>query len=92
MATKVRPKIDDEGMFSTFKGPAAVVRNCKCCKHFELVKKGLRGAGRSYGFVAGNKARGMMIQHFKTAHPERYAELGKEAKARAAAANERLGT
>ncbi len=56
--------------YKTVEGPLAVVRACKYCKHIEIVKKGLRGAGRGYGMCEGNKARGRMIQHIKATHPE----------------------
>jgi hypothetical protein len=51
-------------------GPYATIRACRHCKHFEKVLKGLPHAGRGYGMREGNKARGRIIQHIKTAHPE----------------------
>ncbi len=41
MARAPTLKVPDEQMFKTFEGPTGVVRTCKCCKHFELVRKGL---------------------------------------------------
>lgn len=49
--------------------PLGVVRICTICKHSEVVKKGVRGAGRGYGMKVGNQARGKMIQHVKEKHP-----------------------
>ena len=51
-----------------FTGPLAVVRECKICGHIEVVKKGIPGAGRGYGFREGNKARGRIIQHIRNSH------------------------
>lgn len=59
-------------MFTVHEGPLAVVRQCTLCKHFELVRKGLRGVGRGYGMREGNKARGRIIQHIKLNHPGTY--------------------
>jgi hypothetical protein len=64
-----------ELMYREVSGPRAVVRQCQCCKHFELVRKGIPGVGRGYGMREGNKARGRIIQHFKTAHPAEYAAI-----------------
>lgn len=63
----------DDLMFKVSTGPLAVIRQCLHCKHFEIVRKGLPGVGRGYGMREGNKARGRIIQHVKTAHPEQYA-------------------
>ena len=59
-------------------GPYAKVRVCLLCGHSEIVRKGIRDAGRGYGMREGNKARGRMIQHIKAEHPEvlRQAESG----------------
>ena len=64
--------------FKTVTGPLATVRVCIVCGHKEIVRKGIRGAGRGYGMREGNKARGRMIQHIKSEHPEvlRQAESG----------------
>ena len=56
--------------FTVAKGPFAVVRICRYCKHYETVPIG-RGYGRGYGMREGNKARGRMIQHLKQTHPEK---------------------
>ena len=61
-----------DALFSHMEGPLAVVLQCSMCKHFELVRKGLRGVGRGYGMREGNKARGRIIQHIKSAHPAEY--------------------
>lgn len=80
-------KIDDDKMFTKAEGPFAVVRQCRCCKFFTTVKKTIPGTmlagtkGRGFGFVAGDQARGEMIQHFKQAHSEKYAELREQAAA-----------
>jgi len=66
-------------MFKEVSGPLAVLRECTLCKHHTIVKKGIRGVGRGYGLREGNKARGVMIQHFKTVHPEKYSEYKKDA-------------
>lgn len=54
--------------FTTHRGPLGVNRVCKLCKHSEFIVIGNKGAGRGYGMREGNKARGRMIQHIKTAH------------------------
>ena len=59
-------------------GPLAIVRVCKICGHFETVKKGIPGVGRSYGMREGNKARGRIIQHIKDNHPESVNDLKNE--------------
>ncbi len=56
--------------FTTATGPFATVRACHACKHTEIIRKGIPGVGRGYGFREGNKARGRMIQHIKSKHPE----------------------
>lgn len=80
-----------DSLYKTYEGPLAVIRACSCCKHFEIVRKGLHGAGRGYGMREGNKARGRIIQHIKTAHPERYAEAVKAARLATSARPGRLG-
>jgi hypothetical protein len=74
-------------LFGMSEGPAAVVRFCRFCKHVEVVRKGLRGAGRGYGMREGNKARGRMIQHLKACPGAQaaYAAWLAERKAKAAA-------
>jgi hypothetical protein len=62
-------------LFDHLTGPRASVRVCKVCKHAETVKTGLRNAGRGYGMREGNKARGRMIQHIKSAHPDELAKM-----------------
>lgn len=66
----MRPK--DSDLFHTYRGPLSVVRACKWCPHVELIKKGVRGAGRGYGMREGNKARGRIITHVRENHPEEY--------------------
>ena len=56
--------------YSEKRGPMAVIRQCAHCKHFEIVRVGMNGVGRGYGMREGNKARGRMIQHIKSAHPQ----------------------
>jgi len=58
--------------FYTYRdGPLAIVRSCNLCRFFDLVKKAPQGsAGRGWGMREGNKQRGRLIQHIKTAHPE----------------------
>jgi hypothetical protein len=68
-------KISDSAMFSQKKYPSGTIRTCVSCKFANVVKAGTYPGYRGYGFVAGNKARGEMIQHFKQAHPERYQVL-----------------
>jgi ribosomal protein L13E len=70
----------DDGMFKVTEGPLAVIRQCLHCKHHEVVRKGRPGVGRGYGMREGNKARGRMIQHVKTAHPAEYAAAIEAAK------------
>jgi hypothetical protein len=65
-------------MMTEMHSSLAVVRTCTECAFFDVRKLG-RGSGRGSGFREGNKQRGRLIQHFKSAHPERYAELRKEA-------------
>lgn len=67
-----------QGLYKETTSALATVRVCLCCPqrhtaHAEIVRKGLPGVGRGYGLREGNKARGRMIQHIKTAHPEQYA-------------------
>lgn len=59
---------EDRYGFSVTEGPMAVVRACDICGHLEIVKKGIRGAGRGYGMREGNRARGRMIQHIREKH------------------------
>ena len=59
--------------FTHYVGPTRVARGCKYCKLVIMTDKAIRGRnpiGRGYGMVVGNKARGQMIQHIKSAHPE----------------------
>lgn len=44
------------------------LRTCTVCKHAEIYN--FTGGHRGAGMVGGNKARGRMIQHIKSAHPE----------------------
>jgi hypothetical protein len=57
-------------------GPLAVIRTCTICK-FALVRRksapGRSPLGRGTGMSLGNKQRGEMIQHVKTAHPVEFA-------------------
>lgn len=58
-----------------FEGPLAVVRGCRLCDFHLLRHKAVRGraaGGRGVGFREGNKQRGAIIQHIKTAHPAEY--------------------
>lgn len=57
--------------FKTYARPLGTVRVCNHCGHVEIVKSGTRGTGRGYGMREGNKARGRMIQHIKTHHPDK---------------------
>ena len=50
--------------------PNGIVGTCKLCKHADVVKK-VRNPGRGWGMREGNKQRGRMIQHIKSAHPEK---------------------
>lgn len=63
-------------------GPMAKIRTCALClkgKPFStVVRKGIQGVGRGYGMSVGNKARGEMIQHLKTAHPAEFAQAVEE--------------
>lgn len=61
-----------EKHIKTSRGPLGVVRFCtvKKCKFYAMVKTGIHGVGRGYGMREGNKARGKMIQHVKSEHPE----------------------
>ena len=61
-------RIQDDEMFRTSKGPFGIVRICRFCEYKVVLKTGLRGAGRGYGFCEGNKARGKMIQHYNKTH------------------------
>lgn len=63
----------------------AVVRYCtvKGCKHIDLRRKPFPGSaprGRGNGFVEGNKQRGRMIEHVKTAHAAELAARVQQAK------------
>ena len=51
-------------------GPLAVVRWCRLCD-FHDVRRKTEGLGRGAGFRYGNQQRGRLIQHVKTAHPEK---------------------
>jgi len=60
-----------EQFFTRFDGPFAIARGCKLCKHVDVVRKPRAGQrGRGWGMREGNKQRGRLIQHIKTAHPE----------------------
>lgn len=69
----VRARIDWDEHFSTVRGPLASVRTCRVCGHFEIYR--YTGGHRGAGMVGGNKARGRIIQHLKSKHPD----LGKRA-------------
>ena len=56
-------------MFTTTRGPWCSVRKCKFCGHVEVYN--YTGGHRGAGMVGGNKANGRMIEHIKTAHPEK---------------------
>ena len=60
-------RITDDMMFRTLSGPLAIVRVCNDCG-FKIVLRRRTGVGRGYGFREGNKARGVMIQHYKKTH------------------------
>lgn len=60
-----------DDLFTTKRFPTASVRQCLLCKHSEVYR--YTGGHRGAGMVGGNKARGRMIQHIKSAHPEAYA-------------------
>lgn len=64
------PTKEDHGLFNVVRGPIASVRTCKLCGHFEIYR--YTGGHRGAGMVGGNKARGRIIQHLKTAHPAEY--------------------
>ena len=53
-------------------GGLSSVYACRWCSRVEIVRVGLRGVGRGYGFAEGNRARGRIIQHVKSAHPDEY--------------------
>ena len=61
-------RIQDDEIFHTAKGPFGIVRVCNFCEYKIILRTGLRGAGRGYGFREGNKARGKMIQHYNKMH------------------------
>ncbi len=61
----------DHGLFWVTRSAIASVRTCKWCKHGEVYR--YTGGHRGAGMVGGNKARGRIIQHVKTAHPAEYA-------------------
>lgn len=69
--------IIERALVGEYEGPMAKVRYCKVpgCKFHVTVRKGLRNVGRGYGMKYGNKARGEIIQHIKTAHPAEVAAL-----------------
>jgi hypothetical protein len=51
--------------------PRGIVRACTLCRFSDLVLKPRPGtAGRGWGMREGNKQRGRLIAHIKTAHPE----------------------
>lgn len=54
------------------RGGLSSVYACRWCSHVETIRLGLRGVGRGYGFAEGNRARGRLIQHVKSAHPDEY--------------------
>lgn len=58
-----------EKFVTTTVGPSAVSRGCKLCKFYH-VRKRIPGSGRGAGMREGNKQRGILIQHIKSAHPE----------------------
>lgn len=78
---------EDEGIFFTQRSALASVRSCKFCKHAEVYL--YTGGHRGAGMVGGNKARGRIIQHVKSAHPIEYAKYRDEIKTRTAARKER---
>lgn len=60
-----------EQHFERVNRPLAIVAWCKLCDFRDTVRKERTGtAGRGWGMREGNKQRGRMIQHIKTAHPE----------------------
>jgi len=69
----MKNRIYDSEMFSQTRYPYAVLRVCALCKFSDSYRTG--GGGRGNGFRVGNKSRGLMIQHFKAAHPAEYAAL-----------------
>lgn len=72
-------RVMDDKMFKDKKGAiGTTVRTCTKCDFFHLAHY-RPGLGRGNGFRVGNKARGIMIQHFKTAHPADYAREQDEA-------------
>lgn len=64
-------KPEDNGLFTTTRGPMASIRKCKICGHVEIYR--YTGGHRGAGMVGGNKARGRMIQHLKAEHTTEYA-------------------
>ena len=53
----------------TVRGAFVIVKYCTVSGcNFSHVRR--KGVGRGSGFREGNKARGIMIQHIKTEHPE----------------------
>lgn len=61
-----------EKWFRRYDGPFAISAGCLLCKHTDVTKKPPEGQrGRGWGMREGNKQRGRMIQHVKTAHPEK---------------------
>lgn len=68
-------RIPDERMWKDTHGPLGVLRACLLCMFHTTVRKGIPGVGRGYGMRMGNKARGEMTQHFKTAHAAQYKAL-----------------
>ena len=54
--------------FDTYTGPLATTRACRLCSFVVTTPKGIRGVGRAYGMVQGNKDRGKIIQHLKKIH------------------------
>ena len=59
-------------LFETRVYPGASLRVCVICRHSEIYK--FTGGHRGAGMVGGNKARGRMIEHLKSAHPDEYAK------------------
>lgn len=56
--------------FATTRYSMASIRKCNHCGHVEIYR--YTGGHRGAGMVGGNKARGRMIQHLKSAHPDKY--------------------
>ena len=79
------PRIRDGQMFSSKRYPnGTVLRVCVMCDFADCYGPS-SGRGRGAGFVRGNKARGKMIHHFKTAHAPTYALLLADVRAAKAA-------